>query len=62
MKNTWILFLGSLMFCQVNAQFSQAARDSIQALTQSDYNLMLEQLGIEPSEMRHGRSQRCKHG
>lgn len=56
MKNRWVLLLGLLMFSQVNAQFSQAARDSIQALTQADYKLMLEQLGIEPSEMRHGPS------
>jgi len=56
MKYTWILLLSSLMFCQINGQFSQSARDSIQALTQADYNLMLEQLGIEPSKMRHGPS------
>ena len=56
MKTPWVLLIGLLMFCQVNAQFSQAARDSIQALTQADYKLMLEQLGIEPSELRRGPS------
>lgn len=44
------------MILQTNAQFSQAARDSIRSLTQTDYNLMLDQLGIDPSEMRHGPS------
>lgn len=44
------------MVLQTNAQYSQAARDSIRALTQADYNLMLDQLGIDASEMRHGPS------
>jgi len=44
------------MIYRVNAQFSQAARDSIQALTRVDYNLMLDKLGIDPSEMRQGPS------
>jgi hypothetical protein len=44
------------MISQVHAQFSQAARDSIQVLTEADYNIMLVQLGIDPSEMRHGPS------
>lgn len=39
-----------------NAQFSQAARDSIRALSRDDYLLMLKQLNIDPSEMRPGPS------
>lgn len=57
MKNSLaLLLICLLMLTQANAQFSQAAWDSIRALTQLDYNLMLEQLGIDPSEMRHGPS------
>lgn len=57
MKKTIPLLMGCLLIVlQANAQFSQAARDSIRALTQADYQLMLEQLGIDPSEMRHGPS------
>ncbi|MFO7671471.1 MAG: sialate O-acetylesterase [Bacteroidales bacterium] len=40
----------------VSARFSGASRDSIQALSQADYQLMLEQLDIDPSEMRPGPS------
>src|SRR5215204_5327196 len=36
------------------AQFSQAARDSINKLTQADYQQMLDQLGIKMSEKRPG--------
>lgn len=36
------------------AQLSQAARDSINRLTQADYQQMLDQLGIKPSEKRPG--------
>lgn len=46
-------------FCMAftaNAQFSQAARDSIRALSRDDYLLMLKQLNIDPSEMRPGPS------
>ena len=38
------------------AQFSQAARDSINKLTQADYQQMLDQLGINRNEMRPGAS------
>ena len=38
------------------AQFSQAARDSINKLTQTDYQQMLDQLGINRNEMRPGAS------
>jgi hypothetical protein len=38
------------------AQFSQAARDSINRLTQADYQQMLDQLGIKSSEKRPGAS------
>lgn len=41
---------------QANAQFTQAYRDSIRALSQADYMLMIDQLGIDPSEMRRGPS------
>lgn len=37
-------------------QPSQAARDSINKLTQSDYNQMIAQLGILPSQIRRGAS------
>lgn len=46
------------LFCglTVTAQFSQAARDSINKLTQADYQQMLDQLGIKLSEKRPGAS------
>lgn len=57
MKNSCAIFLlGLCLASQVNAQFSQASRDSIAALTQADYRLMLDQLGIDPTEMRRGPS------
>lgn len=51
-----LLLVCLLTTFQANAQFSQAYRDSIRALSQADYKLMLDQLGIDPSEMRHGPS------
>jgi len=51
-----ILWLLSITLTQANAQFNRAAWDSIQALTQEDYRLMLSSLGIESSEMRPGPS------
>jgi hypothetical protein len=57
MRNSISLLLICLLSVpQVNAQFSQASWDSIRALSQADYDLMLNQLGIDPSEMRHGPS------
>ncbi len=57
MKNSMaILLLCTLIAARADAQFSKAAWDSIRALTQLDYNLMLKQLGIDPSEMRPGPS------
>lgn len=38
------------------AQMSQAMRDSINRITQVDYNLMLGQLGLTPADMRRGPS------
>lgn len=51
-----LLLLCPLLASQADAQFSQAARDSIRKLTQIDYKLMLDQLGIEPSQLRPGPS------
>jgi len=51
-----LLLLCTLFVSQTQAQFSQAARDSIRGLTQIDYKLMLDQLGILPSQMRSGPS------
>ncbi len=57
MRKILLLLLAcAWMASTATAQFSQAARDSIRNLTQADYNQMLEQLGIDPSEMRHGPS------
>lgn len=39
-----------------SAQVSQATRDSINRVTQTDYRHMLQQLGIEPAQMRRGPS------
>lgn len=50
------LVLHLLFLLPVNAQFSKKKWDSIQAITRADYSLMLDQLGIDPSEMRHGPS------
>lgn len=51
-----LLLVCLLTALQVDAQFSQASRDSIRALSQADYKLMLDQLGIDTSEMRRGPS------
>ena len=55
MKKLLIIFI---IFCSVSAsaQFSQAARDSINKLTQADYQQMLDQLGLKLSEKRPGAS------
>src|SRR5688500_7180272 len=52
------LFLALQILCSLSAsaQFSQAARDSINKLTQADYQQMLDQLGIKRNEMRPGAS------
>lgn len=55
-KSLAFVIVCMFMVVQANAQFSQAARDSIRALTQTDYKLMLDQLGLEQSEMRNGPS------
>lgn len=55
MKKNVLLFLIVLSF-SANAQFSQAARDSINKLTEKDYEQMLGQLGIQRSEKRPGPS------
>ncbi len=50
-----VFCLLSVIFCfSAGAQFSQAARDSINKLTQADYQQMLEQLNIKQSEKRPG--------
>ncbi|TFH23036.1 MAG: acetylxylan esterase [Bacteroidia bacterium] len=54
--STTLLLVCLLTGSQANAQFSQAYRDSIRALSEADYKQMLDQLGIDPSEMRHGPS------
>jgi hypothetical protein len=57
MRNLAAIFLFSLgTVFQASAQFTQASWDSIRALSLSDYNLMLDQLGIDPSELRPGPS------
>jgi len=50
------LIILSVLFYSFSApaQFSQAARDSINKLTQADYQQMLDQLGIKPGEKRPG--------
>ncbi len=46
-----------LPFCfQAQAQFSQAARDSINRITQTDFEQMLSQLGVAKNDMRPGPS------
>lgn len=55
-KTITFLMLCSLLASPINAQFSQAARDSIRRLTLIDYNQMLTQLGIQASQMRPGPS------
>lgn len=45
-----------LLPLSLSVQFSRASRDSIRALSQADHKLMLEQLDIAPSDLRHGPS------
>jgi hypothetical protein len=57
MRNFTTLFLLNLLFLSpAQGQFTQASWDSIRALSLQDYNLMLDRLGIDPSEMRAGPS------
>ena len=57
MRNLAAIFLLCMvMVFQASAQFTQASRDSIRALSLQDYNLMLDRLGIDPSGMRAGPS------
>lgn len=51
-----LLAFSTLFSLSVIAQFSQAARDSINKLTQEDYQQMLDQLIIKRNEMRPGPS------
>lgn len=55
MKKTF-LFLLLLLGFKAQAQFSQAARDSINKITQTDFDQMLDQLKIKRSDMRPGPS------
>lgn len=57
MKKSYVTLLIFLFISiTVNAQFSRTYWDSIRTLSQADYKLMLDQLGIEPSELRPGPS------
>lgn len=57
MKKTSAVFLLCLLITvAANAQFSGTYWDSIRALSQADHKLMLDQLGIHPSELRPGPS------
>ena len=52
---------GSLLICllitsSTEAQFSRTYWDSIRTLSQADHKLMLDQLGIDPAELRPGPS------
>lgn len=51
-----LLIIGVCLTFPVAAQFSQAARDSINKITQVDYNQMLGQLGLTAADMRRGPS------
>ena len=55
-KLTGPLLICLLIAVSVNAQFSRTYWDSIRALSQADYNLMLDKLDLDASEMRHGPS------
>lgn len=55
-KLLFVLSAGLLTVLSSNAQFSQASWDSIRALSREDYQLMLKQLDIDPSEIRPGPS------
>ena len=57
MRKITILALACMIMSpEISAQFSRQNWDSIRALTRADYNQMLDQLGIDPSEMRPGPS------
>ncbi len=56
MKTTQSIVLFLLLPLSLSAQFSRASWDSIRALSQADHKLMLDQLGVDPSEMRPGPS------
>jgi hypothetical protein len=55
MKSLLAIFI-ILFSLSASSQISQAARDSINKLTQADYQQMLDQLGIKLSEKRRGAS------
>jgi len=55
MKSLLTIFI-ILFSLSASSQISQAARDSINKLTQADYQQMLDQLGIKSSEKRPGAS------
>lgn len=55
MRILFIIF-ATLIYSSTRAQFSDAARDSINKLTQVDYQQMLDQLGINKNELRPGPS------
>jgi hypothetical protein len=56
MKKSFLSFLILLTSFSVYAQFGNVNRDSINNLTNKDYGLMLEQLGIDKSKVRPGPS------
>jgi hypothetical protein len=57
MRNLPLVLLVCLLTVSLaNAQFSRVSWDSIRALSQADYQTMLDQLGIDPSVMRPGPS------
>lgn len=56
MKKTYLILLLLASFLHAQAQFSQAARDSIAKLTQEDFNQMLQQLNLDPDQQRRGPS------
>ena len=55
MKITYLLF-ALLVIVQCRAQPSQAVRDSINRITQSDHEQMLSQLALKRTDMRPGPS------
>jgi hypothetical protein len=55
MKNSFFIFC-FLLSINASAQFSQAARDSINKITQTDFENMIGQLGLQKSDMRPGPS------
>lgn len=56
MKNLIAIIAIALTTIQSHGQISQAARDSINKLTQADYEQMLGQLGLKRNDMRPGPS------